>query len=90
MLGCNDPELMSTKTVMGFMYSKEDEAVDWEDVERWAEKSKGIGYRVETRLVKNAEHVQLFRGEGGEEAYWGFVKRVWGNGNEGDLELENQ
>jgi hypothetical protein len=81
-LGLNSPKLIDQKTIMGFMYSKEDLAIDWEDVERWAKKTEENGYRVEKRLVEGAEHVQLFRGKGGEEAYWGFVQRIWGMGSQ--------
>ena len=30
--------------------------------------------------VEGAEHVQMFRGKGGEQDYWGWVQRVWGLG----------
>jgi len=35
-LGFNSPKLIDQKTTMGFMYSKEDLAIDREGVESWA------------------------------------------------------
>ncbi len=55
--------MIDPKTIMGFMYSKEDLAIDWEEAERWAKKMEGKGYGVEKRLMKGAEHLQLFLGK---------------------------
>jgi hypothetical protein len=80
MLGLKNPQVLDTKTVMGFVYSKEDMAIDWEDVDHWAKSAEDNGYQVEKKLVEGAEHAQMFRGKGGEEVYWGFVQRMWNTG----------
>jgi hypothetical protein len=78
--GVNEPKLLSEKTVRGYMYSVRDRAVDWRDVENHASIAKKKGFTVFKQSIENAEHVQLFKGEGGEMRYWGFVKKVWGFG----------
>jgi hypothetical protein len=77
MLGLKNPEVLDVNTFMGFIYSKEDLAIDWEDVEKWAKSAHDNGYSVEKKLVLGAEHVQMFKGKGGEQAYWDFVQRMW-------------
>ena len=78
--GLNSTDLLDLKTVRGFVYSKEDLAIDWKNVEAFAKVTEKKGYRVEKKMVENAEHVQLFKGKGGEKDYWGFIERVWGMG----------
>lgn len=78
--GCNDVTLVDQKCVRGYIYSKEDLAIDWRDVESHAAVAEKKGYEVSKKLVDGAEHAQLFRGKGGEEDYWGFVREVWAKG----------
>lgn len=78
--GTNDMNLFNEDCVKGYVYSKEDLAIDWKNVESHAAVAEEKGYKVVKKRVQGAEHVQMFRGKGGEEAYWGFVKRVWGMG----------
>ena len=78
--GTNDPSLMDIGCVQGYVYSKEDLAIDWRNVEDHAAVTKGKGYRVVKERVEGAEHVQMFKGKWGEKGYWGFVERVWGMG----------
>lgn len=78
--GCSDKTLVDQRSVRGYMYSKEDLAIEWRDVEAHAADAEEKGYQVSTKLVHGAEHAQLFRGKGGEEDYWGFVKEVWAKG----------
>lgn len=80
--GMNDEKLIDRKCVRGYVYSKEDLAIDWRDVEWHAGVAEGKGLRVMKDLVHGAGHVQLFRGKGGEEGYWGFMERLWGAGME--------
>ena len=79
MKGSNNPDLVGL-CPKGYIYSKEDEAMDWRDIEKHADRAEKAGFRVERKLVVGAEHVQMFRGEGGEKDYWGFVQRIWGLG----------
>jgi hypothetical protein len=78
--GNNDATLVDQKCVKGYVYSKEDEAMDWRDTERHAAVAKEKGYRVAMKLVEGAGHVQMFRGKGGEKDYWGFIEKTWGLG----------
>ncbi|KAE8453143.1 hypothetical protein EG329_011210 [Mollisiaceae sp. DMI_Dod_QoI] len=78
--GCNDVALLDQKCVKGYMYSKEDLAIDWRDVEKHADVAEEKGYTVRRKLIKGAEHAQLFKGKGGENEYWEFVKRIWAMG----------
>jgi hypothetical protein len=61
----------------GYIYSKEDLAMDWKDIEKHATVAENMGYTVVKKLVEEAEHVQLFKGNGGEKGYWDFVERLW-------------
>lgn len=78
--GLNDAGLVDRGAVRAFVYSREDLAIDWRDVEAFAGVAAQRGYRVEKKLVEDAQHAQLFRGRGGEKDYWGFIERVWGMG----------
>ena len=75
--GAHNPRYLDRDCVKGFVYSKEDQAIDWRNVEAHARDTEMAGWRVERKLIENAPHVQLFRGKGGEDDYWGFVRRVW-------------
>ncbi|KAF8862157.1 hypothetical protein BDZ45DRAFT_671211 [Acephala macrosclerotiorum] len=75
--GCNDVTLVDQNSVRGYVYSKEDLAIDWRDVETHAEVAEEKGYKVVKKLVHDAQHAQLFKGRGGEEDYWGFIKGIW-------------
>lgn len=83
--GMNDVELVDRGCVKGYVYSDEDLAIDWRDVEKNAEIAKGKGYAVMKELIHGAGHVQLFKGKLGEEGYWGFVGRVLRRGLGGEL-----
>lgn len=72
----NDPKYIDSEAAKGYVYSKEDLAIDWRDVEKHAARAKEAGWEVEMRLVKGAGHVVLFKGEEGEKGYWGFVEGV--------------
>ena len=78
--GCSDVTLVDQECVRGYVYSKEDLAIDWRDVENHAAVAEKKGYNVSKKLVDGAEHAQLFRGKGGEEDYWAFVKSIWAKG----------
>jgi hypothetical protein len=75
--GINDVVLIDRMCVKGYVYSKEDLVIDWRNVEDHAAVAEENGYRVVKKRVEGAEHVQMFRGEGGEKAYWSFIESVW-------------
>lgn len=76
--GVNDVQLLDRKCVRGYIYSKEDLAIDWRHVEAHAAAAEENGYTVVKKLVEGAEHVKMFKGKGGENAYWNFVEGIWG------------
>ncbi|TVY23598.1 hypothetical protein LHYA1_G008139, partial [Lachnellula hyalina] len=76
--GLNSTELVDRETVRGFVYSKEDLAIDWRHVEAFAGVAEERGWRVERMLVEDAHHAQLFRGKGGEKDYWGVYREGLG------------
>jgi Eukaryotic protein of unknown function (DUF829) len=82
--GMNDEKLIDGRCVRGYVYSKEDLAIDWRDVEGHAAVAEGKGLKVLREEIRGAEHVRLFRGEDGEERYWGFMKRLLDAGMELD------
>ncbi|CZT45891.1 uncharacterized protein RSE6_06248 [Rhynchosporium secalis] len=75
--GFYNKEISDEKCLKAYVYSKEDMAIDWKDVEAHAKVTKEKGYRVVTKLVEGAEHVQQFRGKGGEQDYWMWIQRIW-------------
>jgi hypothetical protein len=76
----NDFDYLDRNCVKGFVYSKEDEAIDWRNVEAHAKEAEEHGYKVVKKLIEDAPHVQLFKGKGGEVDYWGFIRKVWDMG----------
>jgi hypothetical protein len=87
--GNNDPTLVNKRCVKGYVYSKEDKAMDWRDIEKHAGVAQEKGFRVVRKLVGGAGHVQMFRGKGGEKDYWAFVEKIWGLGMELNSETQS-
>lgn len=85
-LGLKNMKIVGGGTKMGFVYSKEDLAIDWRDVEKWAGEAEKKGYGVVRKLVEGAEHAQMFRGRGGEKDYWGWVEQMWERGLDAQTE----
>lgn len=85
--GIDDVKLVDLKCVKGYVYSKEDLAINWEHVERYAAAAERKGYTVLKKRIEDAHHVQLFKGKGGESDYWGFIQKVCvlGMGLEGNV-----
>ncbi|TAQ87973.1 hypothetical protein B7494_g3702 [Chlorociboria aeruginascens] len=83
--GMNDERLLGRETLRAYVYSEVDKAIDYRDVETHARVGRERGYRVEMLKVqgKEAEHVRMWKGEQGEDAYWEWVQRMWGLGLEG-------
>lgn len=79
-LGVSDVTLLSRHSVRGYVYSKEDMAIDWRDVEAHAKAAEEKGYEVSRKLIEGAEHAQLFQGKDGEEDYWGFIRKICAQG----------
>lgn len=83
MEGLNDERLLSKSAVRGYVYSEEDEVIEWRDVEKHGEVGRNMGYKIERVKMGGGRHAQLFRGEGGEAVYWGFIKKLWVDGLRG-------
>ncbi|KAF7854569.1 hypothetical protein EAF04_010378 [Stromatinia cepivora] len=81
--GLNDERLVSKGATRGYIYSEEDDVIEWTDVEEHGEVGKQKGYRVERVKMVGGKHAQMFRGQGGEEVYWGFVRKLWADGLKG-------
>ncbi|QSZ36025.1 hypothetical protein DSL72_007149 [Monilinia vaccinii-corymbosi] len=81
--GLNDERLVSKGAVRGYIYSEEDEVIEWRDVEEHGEVGRSRGYRVERIKMGGGKHAQMFKGEGGEGVYWGFIKKLWVDGLHG-------
>jgi hypothetical protein len=80
--GMNDNDLVDKGCVKGYIYSKEDLAIDWKDVENHSRLAEGNGYRVMKKMIHGAGHVQLFKGKDGEKGYWEFGETLWNRGME--------
>ncbi|KAG4028340.1 hypothetical protein MFRU_022g00600 [Monilinia fructicola] len=80
LLGLNDETLVGKGGARGYIYSEEDEVIEWRDVEEHGEVGKSKGYRVERIKMGGGKHAQMFKGEGGEGAYWGFITKLWADG----------
>lgn len=76
--GLVSAELVDRKAVRGFIYSKEDLAICYKDVETFIKATAENGCKVVIKKVEGAGHVQLFRGNGGEKDYWRFIEKAWG------------
>ncbi|KAF7891640.1 hypothetical protein EAF00_007942 [Botryotinia globosa] len=79
--GLNDERLVRKEATRGYIYSEEDDVIEWKDVEEHGEVGTLKGYRVERIKMVGGKHAQMFRGEGGEDAYWGFVRKLWVDGS---------
>ncbi|KAH8684629.1 hypothetical protein BGZ60DRAFT_366294 [Tricladium varicosporioides] len=82
MAAVNNIDFVHKNCVKGFVYSKEDNVIDWRHVEDHADIAEKKGYKVVKKRVEGAHHVQMFRGKGGEGDYWEFVERIWRMGME--------
>lgn len=73
----NDMTLFGGKEVDRlYLYSKEDEVVDWEAVRGHASQAREMGGRVQERRFEKGMHCALVMED--EEKYWGAVTEFWG------------
>lgn len=59
-----------------YIYSEEDELVDWRDVEDHARDAEEKGFVVRREKVVGSGHCAHARGEGGKR-YWETVRETW-------------
>jgi hypothetical protein len=57
-----------------YVYSHDDEIIDYRDVERHAAEAKASGFEVELERYEGSAHVAHLRKDEGR--YWGFVQRI--------------
>jgi len=58
-----------------YLYSEEDDLVDWKDVERHAKQAEEKGFVVRREKFRGTPHVAHARLEG--DRYWGVVREMW-------------
>jgi hypothetical protein len=58
-----------------YMYSKQDQLVEWRDVERHAAEARRKGFEVRMERWEKGAHVSLVRVD--EERYWRIVRETW-------------
>ncbi|CAG8959230.1 hypothetical protein HYFRA_00012588 [Hymenoscyphus fraxineus] len=72
----NDPAVFEAGAKRLYVYSVNDDMVEWRDVEEHIKEAKERGYGVEVGRFEGSGHVahMLFD----SERYWGAVERLWG------------
>jgi hypothetical protein len=71
----NDTRLLPTGTRRTYIYSKEDDMVQWRAVEEHAADAQKLGWIVRTEEFEGSRHVAHMALE--PERYWGTVKETW-------------
>ncbi|GJC87661.1 transmembrane protein 53 [Colletotrichum liriopes] len=67
--------LLGSERRRAYMYSREDEMIHWADVERHAEESKEVGFKVRAERFDGSQHVAHAKLD--PSRYWGLVKEMW-------------
>ncbi|KAK3954768.1 hypothetical protein QBC32DRAFT_74182 [Pseudoneurospora amorphoporcata] len=71
----NNDELCQKSARRLYMYSKEDDIIYWEDIEKHAAQARQKGYVVDLDMFEGTPHVGHMRQH--PEQYWGAVKKTW-------------
>ncbi|KAM7199026.1 Eukaryotic protein of unknown function (DUF829) domain containing protein [Rhypophila sp. PSN 637] len=72
----NDPHLLDIKARRLYLYSKEDDIIYWQDIEKHAAAAREKGYQVaEGEMFEGTGHVGHLKGH--PEQYWRAIRRVW-------------
>ncbi|KAL9612079.1 MAG: hypothetical protein Q9167_003301 [Letrouitia subvulpina] len=74
----NDASVVDLKSAKGFVFSKSDPMVRYQDVEAHAEEAEKLGWCVLKEPFKDTGHAKHMLADG--ERYWAFVKKVWYEG----------
>ncbi|KAK1506034.1 hypothetical protein CTAM01_03369 [Colletotrichum tamarilloi] len=67
--------LLGSERRRAYLYSKEDEMIYWGDVERHADESAEVGFKVRKERFDGSQHVAHAKLD--SSRYWGLVKDVW-------------
>ncbi|KAL4782307.1 hypothetical protein BJX76DRAFT_332901 [Aspergillus varians] len=71
----HDPGLFGASARRFYLYSREDEMVRWEDVEKHMDEGRGEGYVVDGVRFETGPHCALLMVD--EGVYWGSIQRAW-------------
>lgn len=71
----NRPDLFPKNVPRAYIYSREDDMVQWKEVENHAAKAKELGYEVRAELFEGTQHVSHMPKD--SKRYWGIVESVW-------------
>lgn len=74
----NDASVIDLKAAKGFVFSKSDQMVRYQDVEAHAEEAEILGWCVLKEFFEETGHARHMLAD--EERYWAFVNKVWYNG----------
>ncbi|KAK2025416.1 hypothetical protein LX32DRAFT_642775 [Colletotrichum zoysiae] len=67
--------LLASEKRRAYLYSKEDRMIHWADVERHADESKQVGFKVRAEMFEGSQHVA--HSKLNPSRYWGLVKEMW-------------
>ncbi|OHF02474.1 hypothetical protein CORC01_02169 [Colletotrichum orchidophilum] len=67
--------LLGSERRRAYLYSKEDEMIYWADVERHADESAEVGFKVRKERFDGSQHVAHAKLD--SSRYWGLVRDVW-------------
>ncbi|WYZ37624.1 hypothetical protein EsH8_II_001130 [Colletotrichum jinshuiense] len=76
--------LLETERRRAYFYSKEDEMIHWTDVEKHAEESQEVGFKVRREMFDGGKHVAHARLD--PERYWGVVREMWDEDSRKEVE----
>jgi hypothetical protein len=74
-MAVNNPEMASIKAQRLYQYSKADEIIHWEPVEKHAADAKELGYQVGLEMFLDSPHCGHMRMY--PERYWGAIRKAW-------------
>ncbi|KAI4158408.1 MAG: hypothetical protein LQ342_007449 [Letrouitia transgressa] len=74
----NDASVVDLKAAKGFVFSKSDRMVRYQDVEAHAEEAERLGWCVLKESFEDTGHAKHMLADG--ERYWAFINKVWYEG----------
>lgn len=71
----NDPSLSDASAKRLYLYSKEDDIIHWEDIEKHAAEARQKGWSVSAEMFEGTPHVGHMRAH--PRQYWGVIGASW-------------
>ncbi|KAK1750166.1 hypothetical protein QBC47DRAFT_394718 [Echria macrotheca] len=71
----NNPALAGLGTRRLYLYSREDDIIHWEDIEKHAARAVEVGYGVDAHVFEGTPHVGHMRAH--PDRYWAGIKTNW-------------